>query len=132
MEGGFTFVLSQMLPNEERRTRVMSFLANPDTEKPIQIWYGTGANGKTILARLVTRVVPDLHEIGDVTTIDAAIAKVPRGTRGIIVTNVLDQYDINSDMVVHFDQNLDGLGWIDINAKGVNDEVRAVIATYKK
>ncbi len=132
-DGGVSFLLSMILPDEERRARVLSFLANPDSGRSFQIWYGTGPNGKTLLARqLVQRICPDLQIVNDVVNMEDSIRSIASGHRAIITTNVLDDYNTDDDVVVHFDQKLDGLQWIDLDAKSVDEEFRALLSAYKR
>ncbi len=126
-------LLTMILPDPARRARVLDFLANPDSKRKHQIWYGTGDNGKTLLAiKLVARVAPELEIVHDVRNVEEAINSVPSECRAIIITNILDNYTTDDDVVVHFDQKLEGLQWIDLDAKSVDEEFKKLIDSYKK
>ncbi len=131
-DGGVHLLLSMILPDIARRARVLDFLANPDSNEKHQIWYGTGDNGKTLLAtKLVARVAPELKIVHDVRTVKDAINSVPSESRAIIITNILDNYTTDDDVVVHFDQRLEGLQFIDLDAKSVDKEFMKIIDLYK-
>lgn len=132
-DGGVNLLLTMVLPDTARRARVLDFLANPDSNGKHQIWYGTGDNGKTLLARkLVSRVAPELEIVHDVRNVAEAINSVPSQSRAIIITNILDNYTTHDDAVIHFDQRLAGLQFIDLDAKSVDEEFRKIIDQYKK
>ena len=132
-DGGVNLLLTMALPDTARRARVLDFIANPDSNGKHQIWYGTGDNGKTLLAKkLVSRVAPELEIVHDVRNVEEAINSVNSESQAIIITNILDNYTTDDDVVVHFDQRLEGLQWIDLDAKSVDEEFRKIIDFYKK
>lgn len=126
---GVGHLLSQILPDEQRRARVLGFVALPTSSH--QIWFGTGGNGKSLLASLVKRVAPSIKVVEDVTNLNDSIKSVPLGACAIIITNLLDDYKVDDSTVVHFDQKLNGFGSIDLDARSVAEEFLTILSNYR-
>ena len=91
-------LVESILPDSQRRERVLSFIASP-SQTTSQVWVGPGNNGKTLLARLATGAFPDIKVVE---TDGQPIQNYPAGA--VILTNH-DPSPCEAE-VIQFDQYL--------------------------